>query len=68
MDQKPDPELGVEVRGNTALITIDNPPANTWDEESLGARDARRRVHGRQVYLRDRRHRSGEKFSPPAPI
>ncbi len=24
-----------EMRGNTALITINNPAANTWDEESL---------------------------------
>ena len=29
-------KLRVEVRGHTALVTIDNPPANTWDEESLG--------------------------------
>ncbi len=29
------PKLGVEVRGHTALVTIDNPPANTWDAESL---------------------------------
>ncbi len=29
-------KLDVEVRGHTVLITIDNPPANTWDEESLG--------------------------------
>lgn len=26
-----------EMQGNTALITINNPAANTWDEESLGA-------------------------------
>tara|TARA_B100000497_G_scaffold18598_1_gene22054 strand:- start:2624 stop:3421 length:798 start_codon:yes stop_codon:yes gene_type:complete len=26
-----------EMRGNTALITINNPAANTWDEESLKA-------------------------------
>jgi len=26
-----------EMRGNTALITINNPAANTWDEESLTA-------------------------------
>ena len=26
-----------EVRGHTAFITIDNPPANTWTPESLRA-------------------------------
>jgi enoyl-CoA hydratase/carnithine racemase len=26
-----------EIRGHTAFITIDNPPANTWTPESLGA-------------------------------
>jgi enoyl-CoA hydratase/carnithine racemase len=30
-------KLNVELRGHTALITIDNPGANTWDEESLPA-------------------------------
>jgi enoyl-CoA hydratase/carnithine racemase len=29
--------LKVEVRGHTALVTIDNPGANTWDTESLPA-------------------------------
>ncbi|MCX7063461.1 MAG: enoyl-CoA hydratase-related protein, partial [Proteobacteria bacterium] len=28
-------KLSVDVRGHTALVTINNPPANTWDEESL---------------------------------
>ena len=28
-------KLNVEVRGNTAVVTISNPPANTWDPESL---------------------------------
>ena len=27
----------VETRGNTVVVTINNPPANTWDQESLGA-------------------------------
>ncbi len=27
----------VEVRGHAVLVTINNPPANTWDTESLGA-------------------------------
>ncbi len=30
-------KLKVELRGHTALITIDNPGANTWDTESLQA-------------------------------
>ncbi len=30
-------KLKVTVDGHTAVITIDNPPANTWDQESLGA-------------------------------
>ena len=30
-------KLKVEVRGHTALLTIDNPAANTWDTESLPA-------------------------------
>lgn len=31
------PKLKVELRGHTALVTMDNPAANTWDEESLNA-------------------------------
>lgn len=30
-------KLKVEIRGHTALLTIDNPGANTWDTESLPA-------------------------------
>lgn len=30
-------KLTVEVSGHTALVTIDNPAANTWDSESLPA-------------------------------
>ena len=30
-------KLRVELRGHTALVTIDNPGANTWDKESLPA-------------------------------
>ncbi len=40
MIESPTQKLGVDVRGHTALVTIDNPPANTWDEESLGGLDA----------------------------
>src|SRR5512139_619497 len=40
MIESPTKKLGVDVRGHTALVTIDNPPANTWDEESLGGLDA----------------------------
>jgi enoyl-CoA hydratase/carnithine racemase len=28
-------KLLLDVRGHTALLTINNPPANTWDQESL---------------------------------
>ena len=28
-------KLKISLKGNTALITINNPPANTWDLESL---------------------------------
>ncbi len=30
-------KLLLEVQGNTAILTINNPPANTWDDESLPA-------------------------------
>ena len=30
-------KIKVEISGHTALVTIDNPAANTWDEESLPA-------------------------------
>ncbi len=30
-------KLKVRVEGSTAVVTIDNPPANTWDAENLGA-------------------------------
>ena len=30
-------KLKVEITGHTALVTIDNPAANTWDTESLPA-------------------------------
>ena len=33
-------KLKVELRGHTALVTIDNPGANTWDAESLPALQA----------------------------
>ena len=33
-------KLKVELRGHTALVTIDNPGANTWDVESLPALQA----------------------------
>ena len=29
-------KLKITTKDNTALITINNPPANTWDLESLG--------------------------------
>ena len=30
-------KIKVELRGHTALVTVDNPAANTWDTESLPA-------------------------------
>ena len=33
-------KLKVRQDGHTLVITIDNPPANTWDEENLGALEA----------------------------
>jgi enoyl-CoA hydratase/carnithine racemase len=52
-----------EVRGHTALVTIDNPPANTWTPESLrafellvGELNANRKVYAMVVTG------SGEKF------
>ncbi len=30
-------KLLMEVRGNTALVTINNPAAKTWDEDNLAA-------------------------------
>jgi len=38
--KSPTPKLKVDRRGHTALITIDNPAANTWDEESLSGLEA----------------------------
>ncbi|GHD27192.1 enoyl-CoA hydratase [Parahalioglobus pacificus] len=35
MSISPSDKLKVEITGHTALITIDNPAANTWDTESL---------------------------------
>ncbi|MEM9315990.1 MAG: enoyl-CoA hydratase [Pseudomonadota bacterium] len=31
------PKLKLEIQGHTALVTVDNPAANTWDTESLPA-------------------------------
>jgi enoyl-CoA hydratase/carnithine racemase len=31
------PGLALDVRGSTAIVTLDNPPAHTWTEESLSA-------------------------------
>lgn len=33
--QSPTPKLRLQRQGHTALVTIDHPAANTWDEESL---------------------------------
>lgn len=37
MIQQTSDKLHIEMRGHTLLVTINNPPANTWDPESLGA-------------------------------
>ena len=37
MSISPSPKVRVEIYGHTALVTIDNPAANTWDRESLPA-------------------------------
>ena len=37
MTQSPPPKLFSEQRGHTLLLTINTPPANTWDRGSLGA-------------------------------
>ncbi len=36
MITSPTEKLLVEQRGHTVLVTINTPPANTWDEENLG--------------------------------
>ena len=38
-------KLKVRVEGNTAVVTIDNPPANTWDEDNLAALEALLAAH-----------------------
>jgi enoyl-CoA hydratase/carnithine racemase len=45
-------KLRVEVRGHTALVTIDNPGANTWDTDSLPAlKDLVAKLNGeRNIY------------------
>ncbi len=45
-------KLKVEVRGHTAVVTIDNPAANTWDTESLPAlKDLVEKLNGeRDIY------------------
>ena len=37
MIQSPSEKLLVEQRGHTLLITVNNPPANTWDADNLSA-------------------------------
>jgi len=45
-------KLKVEIRGSVALLTIDNPAANTWDRESLPAlREVVEQLNGdRSIY------------------
>ena len=37
MSHSHSPKLHVQLRGHTAVVTVDNPSANTWDTESLPA-------------------------------
>jgi enoyl-CoA hydratase/carnithine racemase len=37
MIQSDSEKLKVAMEGHTAVVTIDNPPANTWDQDNLGA-------------------------------
>jgi len=37
MNQNPYTGLRLEKRGHTAIVTLDNPPAHTWTEQSLAA-------------------------------
>ena len=37
MNQNPYTGLRLEKRGDTAIVTLDNPPAHTWTEQSLAA-------------------------------
>lgn len=61
--------IQLEKRDHTAIITINNPPANTWTldslkalEETIEALNADRNIFALVVTGQ------GEKFSPPAPI
>ena len=68
-DYSPTEKLKVEIHGRTALVTIDNPGANTWDDESLPG--LKTLVHNlnadREIYALVLTGK-GEKFSPPVPI
>ncbi len=56
-------KLKVEIRGNVALLTIDNPAANTWDTESLPAlRDLVRDLNDRADIYALVLTGAGEKF------
>ena len=48
------------IEGHTAIVTIDNPPANTWTPEDLRAlENARGRAERRPLRVRRRHHRRG---------
>ena len=56
-------KLRVELRGHTALVTIDNPGANTWDEESLPAlKDLVNKLNGEKDVYALVLTGAGEKF------
>ncbi|WP_225932741.1 enoyl-CoA hydratase [Pseudomonas aeruginosa] len=53
-------KLTVEKHGHTALITINHPPANTWDRDSLiGLRQLIEHLNARRRYLRPGSDRPG---------
>ncbi len=56
-------KLKVELRGHTALLTIDNPGANTWDTESLPAlKDLVEKLNGQKEVYALVLTGAGEKF------
>jgi len=63
-------KLKVEQRGHTALVTIDNPGANTWDAESLPAlKDLVEKLNGeKEIYALVLTGAGGKFFSAGADL
>ena len=60
-------KIKVELRGHTALVTVDNPAANTWDTESLPAlRDLVAELNAADSVFALVLTGAGDKFFPPA--